>query len=248
MKKHVEKLAVAYYRVSTRRQGRSGLSLEQQQAMVRQFASEQGYKLMGEYTEVESGRNNDRPQLLGAISHARCAGATLLSSKVDRLSRSVKLTATLLDSDIPLIFVDMPSADRFQLHIRASIAEEESRMIRERVRNCLAQAKAKGVKLGSARPGHWDGREEKRLVGLAKAREVSAKVRQQQAKDRWAAILPEICRLREQGATLLEIAAYLLSKGIQPARSSVWRASTIKKLLSRAGFGNSKAQPKDDIF
>lgn len=241
------KPAIAYFRVSTPRQKKSGLSLEDQQRMVREFAAQNGFQILNEYSETESGRDDHRPILLSAIAEARCTASTLIFPKVDRLARSVKFTATLLDSHVPLIFADMPSADRFLIHVRASIAEEESRMIRERVTRCLAQAKRNGVKLGSNRPGHWDGREHLRLEGLRKAREVSAKVRHQRAIERWESAFPLIHKLWTSGATLAEIGESLISTGIRPLRSKKWSPASVKKLLQLAKVPH-RSTSNDDPF
>lgn len=140
---------VAYYRVSTARQGQSGLGLDAQFETANRFVRENNGTLLAEITEVESGKKAKRPELLKAIELCRRTGATLLIAKLDRLARSVAVTANILDSGVRFIAIDMPNADRFMLHVYAAMAEEEGRRISERTRAALASAKARGVKLGS---------------------------------------------------------------------------------------------------
>jgi len=139
---------VAYYRVSTVRQGASGLGLDAQRMATAQFLVSRGGNLLAEYTEVESGRIKKRPELGAAIATCRKSGAILLIAKLDRLARNVAFIANLLESGIKFIAVDMPNADRFMLHVYAAMAEEEGRRISERTKAALAAAKAKGVELG----------------------------------------------------------------------------------------------------
>jgi DNA invertase Pin-like site-specific DNA recombinase len=244
MKNDELKPAVGYYRCSTSRQEKSGLGLDAQKESVQKFVELNGYKLVAEFTEVESGRRCDRPELLRAFSAALCSGAIVIIARLDRLARSVRFTAALIESNVPFIAVDMPSATRFTIHIHAAIAEEEARLISERVKQGLAQAKIRGVKLGSARDGHWDGREHKRIAGLKKAHEVSAKVRHQKAIKRWESILPLLRDLHEEGLTLSQIGDRLLADGIHPVRSAVWCPSSIKMLLAMAIMPESSAPEK----
>ncbi|MGX9117882.1 recombinase family protein [Mesorhizobium sp. BHbsci] len=138
---------VGYYRVSTKRQARSGLGLEAQQQMVRQFAGAHG-ELIGEFVEVESGRNDRRIELAKAISAAKRAGASLLIARLDRFSRRVSFISAMMEKGVRLVIVEMPHATDFQLHIFAALAQEERRLISERTKSALAQAKRRGVVLG----------------------------------------------------------------------------------------------------
>lgn len=139
---------IAYFRVSTIRQGASGLGLDAQRAATAQFVHSAEGTLLHEYTEVESGKTNNRLNLDAAIEKCRKTGATLLIAKLDRLARNVAFTANLLESGVKFIAVDMPNADRFMLHVYAAMAEEEGRRISERTKAALASAKARGVELG----------------------------------------------------------------------------------------------------
>jgi DNA invertase Pin-like site-specific DNA recombinase len=138
---------IGYYRVSTKKQSKSGLGLEAQREMVRQFAEANG-KLLGEFVEVESGRNDQRSELSKAMIAAKKAGAALLIARLDRFSRRVSFIATMMEKGVPLVVAEMPNATDFQLHIFAALAQEERRLISERTKAALAQAKRRGVRLG----------------------------------------------------------------------------------------------------
>jgi DNA invertase Pin-like site-specific DNA recombinase len=153
---------VAYYRVSTKRQGESGLGLEGQQAAVAAFAKQHGASIVANYIEIESGKRSNRPVLAQALGHARLAKATLAVAKLDRLARNVAFLSALMESGVDFVACDNEHANRLTIHILAAVAEAEAKAISERTKTALAAAKRRGVKLGSARPGHWKGRESKR--------------------------------------------------------------------------------------
>ena len=152
---------VAYYRVSTVRQGQSGLGLDAQRASVAAFVAGRG-ELVGEFVEVESGRKDDRPQLAAALDLCRRRRAVLVIAKLDRLARSVAFISNLMEGGAEFVACDMPEANRLTLHILAAVAEHEREMISTRTKAALAAAKARGVRLGNPRPD------------LAKARAVAA--------------------------------------------------------------------------
>lgn len=139
---------IAYYRVSTQRQGASGLGLDAQRKATAQFVISSDGTLSSEYTEVESGKVKNRPELIAAIEACRKSGAILLLAKLDRLARNVAFIANLLESGVRFTAVDMPNADRFMLHVYAAMGEEEGRRISERTKAALAAAKSRGVELG----------------------------------------------------------------------------------------------------
>src|SRR5262245_9850761 len=143
---------IAYYRVSTKRQGKSGLGLEAQRDAVQRHVAACGGKLIAEYTEVESGKLKDRPQLAAALSHARGKGATLVIAKLDRLARNVAFTSALMESGADFVCCDVPHANRLTIHILAAVAEDEATRISQRTTAALAAARRRGVKLGTARP------------------------------------------------------------------------------------------------
>lgn len=141
---------ISYIRVSTDRQGKSGLGLEVQKSVVDAFVRQSGGKLINEYVEVESGKRNSREQLQRALEECKREDATLVIAKLDRLARNVHFISGLIESGVPFRAVDMPEANRFVLHIMAAVAEHEGRAISERTKAALAAAKARGVKLGSS--------------------------------------------------------------------------------------------------
>src|SRR4051812_33241968 len=208
---------VAYYRVSTDRQGQSGLGLDAQRAAVAGFVGAR--KLIAEFTEVESGRRADRPQLTAALDLCRRQRAMLVIAKLDRLARNVAFIANLMESGVEFVAVDMPSANRLTLHILAAVAEHEREMISQRTRAALAQARKRGVKLG--RP---DGD----TCHMHKAR--SAKV----AAFR-ATMLPEVRQLIGQGMSQRRIAAELNRRGLTTYTGRPWRVQHVSSLLATAG-------------
>lgn len=142
---------VAYYRVSTQRQGRSGLGLEAQQAALRAYLNGSEWKMLTEFTEVESGKRNDRAALAKALALCRVHRATLLVAKLDRLARNVAFISALMESGVEFSAVDFPQANRLTVHVLAAVAEHEATTISERTRAALAAAKARGTKLGGLR-------------------------------------------------------------------------------------------------
>ncbi len=146
----MEPKLVAYYRVSTKQQGQSGLGLEAQEIAVRDYAKGTGAAILAKYTEIESGKLADRPQLAKAVAHARRAKAKLVIAKLDRLARNVAFLSALMDSGVEFVACDNPHANRLTIHILAAVAEDEARRISERTKAALAAAKARGAKLASA--------------------------------------------------------------------------------------------------
>ena len=140
---------VAYYRVSTDRQGRSGLGLEAQQKAVTDYLNGGAWELVGEFVEVESGKKSNRPQLARAIETCRKRRARLVIAKLDRLSRNLAFVATLMDAGVEFVAVDNPHANRLTIHILAAVAEHEREAISERTKAALAAAKARGKRLGT---------------------------------------------------------------------------------------------------
>jgi DNA invertase Pin-like site-specific DNA recombinase len=138
---------VAYFRVSTDRQGRSGLGLEAQQKAVRDYLS--GGDIVGEFVEIETGNRNDRPELDKALASCRRHKAKLVIAKLDRLSRNLAFIAALMDAGVEFIAVDNPHANKLTLHILAAVAQHEREMIADRTRLALQAAKARGIRLGS---------------------------------------------------------------------------------------------------
>jgi len=228
---------IAYYRVSTKQQGQSGLGLDAQRTAVEAFAKAAGHPIQSEYTEVESGKLADRPKLAAAIAHARRAKAKLVIAKLDRLARNVAFLSALMDSGCDFTACDNPNANRLTIHILAAVAEDEARRISERTKAALAAAKARGTALGSDRPGHWIGREGARLAGLAKGREIAAVVKRLNAMAAVADLVPTMNEMRAKGASFAVIADRLNAEGQQTRRGSQWTPMAVKRVLDRVNEG-----------
>ena len=216
---------VAYFRVSTVRQGQSGLGLEAQQAAVQRFLPP-GAVIVADYVEVESGRKSARPQLLAAIALAQREGAVLLVAKLDRLARSVAFLATLMESRVRFQAVDLPAADEFTLHILAAVAQKEASAISSRTRDALAAKKARGFQLGT--PANLTA--EARAKGLA-TRQANA---QAHVANRQAAQLAVL--LRATGATLRAIADQLNRSGYCTRRGKAVHPMGVQRLLLKSSL------------
>ncbi len=218
---------VAYYRVSTDRQGKSGLGLDAQRAAVDAYLNGGNWTLAETFTEVESGRRNDRPELAMALDLCRRKKATLVIAKLDRLARNVAFIANLMDADVDVVAVDMPEANRFTLHIMAAMAEHEAAQVSQRTKAALKAAKARGRALGWSIPS--------RRKEQARASRRGAAGNRAKADQHAANVLPVIRDIERAGVTTLQgIAEALNARGIKTARSRRWYASTIRNLLIRA--------------
>ncbi len=212
---------VTYRRVSTTEQGRSGLGLEAQTRDIDLFLanySDEPFEVIGEFTDVLSGADNERPELTKAITLAKQTGAELLVAKLDRLSRKVSFIATLMDDKkLSLRVASMPHADKFQLHVYAALAEQEREFISKRTKAALQAAKARGQKLGGMRDATMKRNEAVKANAAARAEKVRGLV------------LP----LRDAGRSLREIAAELDKAGVATARGGVWSAAQVKRIIER---------------
>lgn len=217
-------LFVTYLRVSTDRQGKSGLGLEAQRAAVLDHVAGKG-EVAAEYVEVESGKRNERPQLAQAMAEAKRIGAVLVVAKLDRLGRDVHLISGFIKDQIRLAIADQPHADIFRLHLEAVFAEEEARKISDRTRAALAAAKARGVKLGWSMPERKDEQRQASRKGAAK--------NAQKADQHAANVLPIIRQIAAGGASLRQIADELNARGIKTARGGLWYAATVRNIMSR---------------
>lgn len=222
-----KKNLVAYLRVSTKKQGSSGLGLEAQRAAVAEFAEREGLKVVAEFVEVESGKRSDRPQLAAAAQHCRAARATLVVAKLDRLARNVAFLSALMESSLEFIALDNLHANKFTLHVLAAVAEQEARATSERTKVALAAAKRRGVKLGSSRPGHWAGREDRRQAGHKKAVRVAAVQRTEAAREHNALAVEAALELRKSGRSWQEIADELNARGLVTRRGNAWSKSSV---------------------
>lgn len=212
---------VAYYRVSTEKQGKSGLGLDAQQSAVSAYLAERSLKLIAEFTEVESGKRSERPKLAEAVKLAKKHRATLVIAKLDRLSRNVAFIANLMESRVDFTAVDMPHANKLTIHILSAVAEHEREMISQRTRSALAAAKRRGIRLGNR-------------INLEVAQARSRTIRTAQASRFAANLLPVIRQIQATGiSTLTGVAAALNARGLKTARGSDWGATQVKRVIEK---------------
>lgn len=215
--------AVAYYRVSTKRQGRSGLGLEAQKQSVSELIQREGMELVSAFTEVETGTSKrQRPQLQMAVELCRQHGAVLLIAKLDRLARNMHFLTGLMESGVRFKACDMPEADSFTVHILAAVAQREAELISERTRSALAAAKARGTRLGNP---HGFG------AGV-QAKGVAA--RQERAKNHYQGlVLEHICTLRDAGRSYRNVAERLNTLGERTRMGKLWNAAQVRRVYLR---------------
>lgn len=207
---------VAYYRVSTDKQGRSGLGMEAQTQTVKLYAERNGGEIIATFQEVESGKKADRPELEKALALCRQKKAVLLIAKLDRLSRNVAFIANLMESGAEFIACDMPQANRLTLHIMAAMAEHEREAISKRTKEGLAVAKARGTILGRRDADTQD----------------MADQRRKQAAEFRATVYPTIKQMKDRGMTLTAIALNLNQMRVKTCNNRAWYASTVRQLLN----------------
>jgi len=217
---------VAYYRVSTQKQGTSGLGLEAQRTAVLDYLNGGNWNLVEEVTEIESGKDNSRPELAKALALCRIHNATLIIAKLDRLARNVAFISNLMESGVEFTAVDFPQANRLTVHILAAVAEHEAAMISARTKAALAAAKARGVVLGGDRAG---------IIASQspKGRAASLAIRRERASKRAADLAPVIADIRSAGASSLrQIASALNNRGITSPRGGTWSAVQVQRILN----------------
>lgn len=212
---------VIYTRVSTAEQGKSGLGLQAQERDIELFLSNYSavpYEIIGEYRDILSGADDDRPELSKALALVRKTGAELLISKLDRLSRKVSFIATIMDDPkVRLRVVSMPNADKFQLHIYAALAEQERDFISKRTKAALAEAKARGTKLGGLR----DKTMQRNVAIQAKAKAEAERV------------MKVVKPLRDAGQSLTAIATTLNEMKVATSRGGQWTAMQVSRMIDR---------------
>jgi DNA invertase Pin-like site-specific DNA recombinase len=221
--------AIAYSRVSTQRQGRSGLGIDAQRVAVERFAAAEHFQLVAEFLEVETGKGADaldrRPRLAQALALARRERCPVVVAKLDRLSRDVAFISGLMAQRVPFIVAELGAeADPFMLHLYAALAEKERRLISERTRAALAARKAQGAKLGN-RSNPAEAASRGRDVAIAEA-------------DRFAAtVIPILEQLQRAGITSYRgIAQALTNRGVRTARGGTWQVSNVRNLLARVSL------------
>lgn len=224
MEASLKSRCIAYYRVSTKAQGASGLGLEAQELAVVNFLNDRGGQLLSSYVDIETGtrKGNDRPQLAKAIAHCKREKATLVIAKLDRLSRNVYFVSGLMESGIDFVAVDMPSANRLTIHILAAVAEEEARMISRRTKEALAAAKSRGVKLG--RPEN--------LTREAQAK--AAQVVREKAIKAYSHVSQLVMSQRAQGTPYWRIAAQLNLMGERTRNGAEFDHKAVMRIYQRA--------------
>jgi DNA invertase Pin-like site-specific DNA recombinase len=211
---------VAYYRVSTDKQGQSGLGLDGQRQAVMNYLNGGPWRLVAEHTEVESGKRNARPELQKALAACRRHKAKLCIAKLDRLSRNLAFIATLMDSGVEFVATDNPHANKLTIHILAAVAEHEREAISQRTKAALAAAKARGKKLGGPR--------------LAAARRASIKARSEVADAFAANVRPIIKEIQASGVSSLRgVARALTARGVPTARGGSWSDVMVAAVLRR---------------
>lgn len=220
--------AVAYYRVSTAKQGASGLGLAAQQAAVEALCKARGWEIVAPpFQEVESGKRNDRPELEKAIERCRLTGATLVIAKLDRLSRNAAFLLTLRDSGVAFVAADMPDANSLTVGIMALVAQQEREAISERTKAALAAAKARGQRLGNP-----NGAAALRRAGKGTAAAVEAARRK--ADVHAERLRPIVAKLQADGVTSLgALASALNADGMRTPRGARWHTSSVRNLLAR---------------
>lgn len=216
---------IAYYRVSTAKQGLSGLGLEAQQKAVESFINNSDSRLLKEFTEIESGRKSDRIQLAEALAACELHQATLVIAKLDRLARNATFLLNLQDSGVDFVCCDMPNANRLTIGILAMVAEEEAKAISRRTKEALKAAKARGVKLGTAGSNNLKNRK----LGSQRGMATRMSNAQAQADRLGLTIRP----LVDQGLSLRAIASHLNDAVIPTARGGSWSATQVKRVVDR---------------
>jgi DNA invertase Pin-like site-specific DNA recombinase len=225
---------VAYYRVSTQKQGRSGLGLAAQRQAVADFLDGGDWKVVAEFTEVESGKKSDRPELAKALAMCRLHGARLVIAKLDRLSRNAHFLFGLQEAGADFVAADMPNANQLTVGIMAVVAQDEARRISERTKAALQAAKKRGKVLGGFRG----------FMPTARMSKLAAEALRERTDARAADLAPIIKELQEAGKTSLRaIAAGLNERGIPTARGGEWSSPQVMRILERLDpFREEEAQ------
>lgn len=226
---------ISYLRVSTERQGKSGLGLEAQREAIERYLNGGQWKLLGEFIEVESGKKNERPKLQEALAACQRTGATLIIAKLDRLSRNVAFIANLMDSGVEFVACDFPTANRLTIHILAAMAEYERDMISKRTKDALQAAKVRGKRLGTP--------ENLSEASASNGRVLGTEARKKMADNFANGLYVILDSYLKEGMSLNSIARKLNNDGILSAtgKTGVWTPTAVKNILARVK--NEKATP-----
>lgn len=216
---------IAYYRVSTADQGRSGLGLEAQQETVKRYIQKMGGELLEEYTEIESGAKNDRPQLNKALNLARRRGSIFIIAKLDRLSRNHLFISQLMEAKVEFVACDIPEANSFTIHIFSALAQQERELISTRTKQALQAKKAQGVTLGTPR--------NLTESAQAKGRRMGNEVKSRKAEEFARLMLPVIQGYQAEDLSLRAIARKLNEAGELTAsgKTGAWTATAVKNVF-----------------
>ncbi|MDR6873560.1 DNA invertase Pin-like site-specific DNA recombinase [Bosea sp. BE125] len=215
---------ISYYRVSTARQGRSGLGLDAQKHAVHEYLNGGSWVLAQEFVEIESGKRSDRPQLAAALAACRLHKATLVIAKLDRLARNVAFVSALMEAGVDFVACDLPTANRLTIHILAAVAEHEALAISERTKAALSAARARGTVLGGyrGRPGT--------SADCERARATQKAFADQRARD----LAATVQTIQSEGhLSLRSIGRQLALRGIPTSRGGAWSSSQVRNMLAR---------------
>jgi DNA invertase Pin-like site-specific DNA recombinase len=225
------KKLIAYYRVSTEGQGRSGLGLAAQKADVAAYSKANGCTVIGEYCDIESGTMNDRPKLQEALSQAKLTWSTLCIAKLDRLSRNSAFLIQLQRSEVPFVCCDNPHATRFILDVMAAFAEDEARRISQRTKDALAARRAKGLPLGAQNPNSRNLNADNARHGAKRSAESKAKA----AREYYIAVMPKLLDWHADGLSAEKMASELNEQGISLMNGNRWTPQQVYRVLERYG-------------
>jgi DNA invertase Pin-like site-specific DNA recombinase len=216
---------VAYCRVSTQKQGKSGLGLEAQRETVRAFIASRGGKIIApEFVEVETGKRNDRPELTKALKRSRVTGATLVVAKLDRLSRNAAFLMTLRDSGVSFVAADLPEANTMTVGVMAVVAQHEREAISARTKAALAAAKARGKRLGGRRRG---------AANIRRYQPQGVAAAQEKAAERLRDVADDLRALEAEGLSLNAMARQLNEQGVRSPRGAQWTPTAVSRALAR---------------
>lgn len=224
----------AYLRVSTSKQGVDGLGMAAQEQAIKAYNGD----VIARFVEVESGKRKDRPQLAKALEHCKLTGSTLIVAKLDRLARNVQFISSLMESKVDFVCCDFPEASPLTLHIMAAVAEHEAKAISARTKVALAQAKARGVKLGNPNL-NAEGRVRGSVEGVKTMKEMADSFAER--------VVPTIKALQVQGMSLRGVAKELAKLGVKTARSGEWTPTAVKNVLERKVLKTAPQTSKSDL-